>query len=174
MRCSATFFQEMISGVFEKWGLRAVMCKFSQTPVVRFVACVVIPRHNGDMPKNRENEAQQTHNSAGEGWTYLTELAAVHSKALGEGRAIPDVRVQERMAGATVVRISFRDGDVMADHHAPAPILVLGQSGRVAFRVAGEELVVEPGTSIHVDAGVHHELEATGGGDAVVTLVLLA
>ena len=127
---------------------------------------------HGAMSANKDTSTKQPYNSAGEGWTYLTHLDAEHSQPQGEGRAVPEVRIQERLGHASIVRISFRKGDVMADHHAPAPIMVLGQTGEVEFDVGGETLLIKPGTAISVDANVSHELRAVDG-PATVTLVLI-
>ncbi|MDO5032067.1 cupin domain-containing protein [Corynebacterium sp.] len=115
---------------------------------------------------------KQSYNRAGDGWTYLTQLNAPHSSEAGEGRAVPEVRLQEKLAHAGVIRLSFRKGDVMDDHHAPGPILVLGQEGQVDFTIGAETLRLEPGTAISVDEGITHSLRSVGG-PAVVTLVLL-
>lgn len=80
----------------------------------------------------------------------------------------------ERLAahtGVTVVRLSFRSGQVMDDHKAGAPILVQGQSGAVEFSTAEATVTLVPGTAVHVAAGVLHRLEATE--DSVVTLLVL-
>lgn len=122
--------------------------------------------------EQQNNTPKQSHNSAGEGWMYLTELDAANSVPAGEWRAVPEVRVQERLPHAGIVRLSFREGDVMADHHAPAPIIVFGQTGEVEFTVGGETHLIKPGTAISVDANVPHELRSVGG-PAVVTLVLV-
>lgn len=118
-------------------------------------------------------ETKRSYNSAGDGWVYLTQLAAAHPSQPGERRSVPDVQIQEKLPGATVVRLSFRDGDVMADHHAPAPILVLGQRGKLRFSVGGEDLTLEPGTSVYVEAEKVHALYAEHG-DAAITLVILS
>lgn len=127
---------------------------------------------HGAMSTNKDTSTKQPYNSAGEGWAYLTQLDAEHSRAEGEGRAVPEVRIQERLGHASIVRISFRKGDVMADHHAPAPIMVLGQTGEVEFDVGGETLLVKPGTAVSVAANVSHELRAVDG-PATVTLMLI-
>ena len=124
------------------------------------------------MGTNKDTATKQPYNAAGEGWTYLCQLDAEHSQPAGEGRAVPEVRIQERLGHAAVVRIAFRKGDVMADHHAPAPIMVLGQTGEVEFDVGGETLLIKPGTALSVDANVSHELRAVDG-PATVTLVLI-
>ena len=124
------------------------------------------------MGTNKDTATKQPYNAAGEGWTYLCQLDAEHSQPAGEGRAVPEVRIQERLGHAAVVRITFRKGDVMADHHAPAPIMVLGQTGGVEFDVGGEALLIKPGTAVSVGANVSHELRAVDG-PATVTLMLI-
>lgn len=113
-------------------------------------------------------------------WTYFAELdTAKHSGPAG--RAAPEVKLVGQVDGARVIRIAFAAGDTMADHQAPAPILVLGQVGSVEFTVqpengtetteAAETVVIKPGSAIHVPARRTHKLHATT--DATVTLVLL-
>ena len=116
---------------------------------------------------------KQPYNTSGDGWTFLTQLNAPDHTAAGQGRAVPEVRLQEKLDAAKVIRISFRDGDEIADHHAPGPILVLGQSGKVKFTVRGTTKVIEPGSAIQVDAGVTHSLLADDG-EAVVTLIVMS
>lgn len=105
------------------------------------MSSVLVPfvgtRHGG-WRKNPDNEGmstehphpaphpKQAYNSAGDGWTYLTELNDPNSTPEGEGRPVPEVRLQEKLDHATVIRLSFRHGDLMDDHHAPGPILVIG------------------------------------------------
>lgn len=91
--------------------------------------------------------------------------------AENQRRDRPQVKVLGRHEGATVVRLSFEAGDVMPDHKAAWPILVVGQAGRVEFSAEGETQVVEPGCAVHLGAGIIHELVARE--NAAVTLVIL-
>src|SRR5699024_1268407 len=97
------------------------------------------------MGTNKDTATKQHYNAAADGMTYLCQLDAEPRQPAGEGRAVPEVRSQERLGHAAVVGIAFRKGDVMADHHAPAPIMVLGQTGEVEFDVGGETLLIKPG-----------------------------
>lgn len=90
----------------------------------------------------------------------------------GQRRERPELKVLGKHEGATVVRLSFAAGDVMPDHKAAWPILVIGQTGRVEFSAEGETQVVEPGSAVHLGAGIVHELVARE--DATVTLVILS
>ncbi|GAC70129.1 hypothetical protein [Gordonia soli] len=102
------------------------------------------------------------------GWTRLDGLDAVVGDA---GSTRPDVGVRGRTPGATVIRLSFRAGQVMADHHANRPILVIGQRGEIEFTVGDAVTLLLPGTAIGVDPQVGHSLRART--DAVATLVVL-
>lgn len=84
----------------------------------------------------------------------------------------PELKVLGKHEGATVVRLSFVAGDVMPDHKAAWPILVIGQTGRVEFSAEGDTHVVEPGRAVHLGAGIVHELVARE--EATVTLVILS
>ncbi|MFW0783238.1 cupin domain-containing protein [Gordonia sp. CPCC 206044] len=83
----------------------------------------------------------------------------------------PQIEVLARTTGANVVRISFRAGQVMAEHRTARPILVVGQRGDVDFTVEGETTRLAPGVAIHVEPDVTHALAAST--DAVVTLLVL-
>lgn len=83
----------------------------------------------------------------------------------------PDVAMVAKTEGANVVRLSFRPGQVMADHRAPRPILVLGQRGEVVVTIGDDTLTLRPGSAIHIDAQVTHALRADA--EAAVTLLVL-
>ncbi|MDL9936935.1 cupin domain-containing protein [Gordonia sp. ABSL1-1] len=103
--------------------------------------------------------------------TTFTTVSGLDELA-GDGTGTrPNISVLARLTKANVIRLSFRAGQVMADHKAGRPILVIGQRGEIDFAVSGEHITVTPGTSIHVEAEVSHALTAVT--DAVVTLVLL-
>lgn len=89
-----------------------------------------------------------------------------------QSRDRPEVKVLGRHEGATVVRLAFSAGDVMPDHNAAWPILVIGQTGRVEFSAEGETQVLVPGSAVHLGAGIVHELVAHE--DSTVTLVILS
>jgi quercetin dioxygenase-like cupin family protein len=74
-------------------------------------------------------------------------------------------------AGATVIRIGFAAGQILKDHRAPAPILVQTTSGDVSFSTADRTVPLVPGTAVHVDEGVMHNLVANT--DSVVMLTIL-
>nr|WP_221247637.1 cupin domain-containing protein [Gordonia humi] len=98
----------------------------------------------------------------------MTGLSAPNDDDTGER---PKVTRIHRSDSETVVRIAFRAGQVMAEHLAAHPILVLGQSGAIEFTVDGQTVRLEPGTAIRVNARTHHSLRATT--DGTVTLVIV-
>ncbi|MFT4200571.1 cupin domain-containing protein [Gordonia sp. (in: high G+C Gram-positive bacteria)] len=83
----------------------------------------------------------------------------------------PDIKALAHLNGATVVRLSFRAGQSMAEHTARWPILVISQAGRVEFTVGGQTTVLTPGSAIHVEADVTHALAATE--DSALSLIVL-
>lgn len=83
----------------------------------------------------------------------------------------PELTVLSRETGANIVRLAFRNGQVMADHSAARPIVVIGQRGDVDFTIEGQTIRLRPGRAIHVEVGVSHALTART--DAVVTLLVL-
>ncbi|HIW90167.1 MAG TPA: hypothetical protein H9870_00645 [Candidatus Corynebacterium avicola] len=115
-------------------------------------------------------------------WTYIDGLADAHpgiEKTDYEiprtdiTKAKPEVDLRGVTDGARVIRLAFRDGDVMPDHHAAAPILIIGQSGAVEITVGGAEepVTLTPGTALHIAAKVAHSLTALE--PATVTLLVL-
>ena len=106
--------------------------------------------------------------SSPEPYTYLTELNAPNEADTGQKPAIKRINKSD---SETVVRMAFRAGQVMAEHMAAHPILVLGQDGAIYFTVAGTTVRLEPGTAIRVDARTPHSLRAET--DGTVTLVIV-
>ena len=64
-------------------------------------------------------------------------------------------------AGVKIRSLAFDTGVVMKEHRSPFPILVQVLSGRILFRVDGEEHDLRTGGAIHVNGDIPHELEAT-------------
>ncbi|HET8779153.1 MAG TPA: cupin domain-containing protein [Agromyces sp.] len=73
--------------------------------------------------------------------------------------------------GASVVRLSLADGEVLKEHIAMAPLLLQMLAGRAAITVADERVELGAGGLLHIDAQVPHAVEALE--DAQVMLVLL-
>ncbi|KAB1503197.1 hypothetical protein F7230_06585 [Corynebacterium sp. 320] len=119
-------------------------------------------------------------------FTYITDLRGEHSHSEGEGRAVPTVKKVADLDGARIIRLTFRAGDVMADHQAPAPIVVLGQEGSIEFTVGASSteapnssqqdpdsshtVTLSQGSAIHVAAGQVHSLRAQEPAQATLIL----
>lgn len=101
-------------------------------------------------------------------YTYLTGLNAPNDRDTGTKPAIKRINKSDT---ETIVRLSFKAGQVMAEHMAVHPIVVLGQSGHIDFTVEGTTVRLEPGTAIRVDARVPHSLTAQS--DGTVTLIVV-
>lgn len=101
-------------------------------------------------------------------YSFITDLDAPNVD--GEGTK-PQVKRVHRSDTETVVRLSFRAGQVMPEHMAAHPIVVLGQSGDIDFTVGGETFRLTPGTAIRVDSRIKHTLTAASNG--TVTLVMI-
>ncbi|MCF8588583.1 cupin domain-containing protein [Gordonia liuliyuniae] len=101
-------------------------------------------------------------------FTYLTGLADPNRDGESDRPAIKRIN---RSESETIVRLAFRAGQVMAEHLAAHPIVVLGQTGAIDFTVDGQTLRLEPGTAIRVDARTLHSLRAVS--DGTVTLVIV-
>lgn len=106
-----------------------------------------------------------THDDAG-----LTVIDGLGDGNCQEGDA-PRIDKLAAVSGATVVRISFAQGQSMKDHRSATPILVQGTVGEVEFTVADTTVSLVPGTAVHVEAGVSHRLHAQQ--DSVLTLIIL-
>lgn len=126
-----------------------------------------------------------------DGWTYIDGLADAHPGTVKSNydiprtdyrQAKPAVERLSRVDGTIVVRLAFRDGDVMNDHSAAAPILILGQVGEIEVAVhrdgqdgtpdGSDRLTVSPGSALHIEADRTHSLTAVG--PATATLIVLA
>lgn len=125
---------------------------------------------------------------SGDGWTLVNGLLDAHPGTVPlagdrphqrRERAIPAVKKLGELDGVTVVRLAFRADDVMADHSAVWPILIMGQSGRVEVTVAGPDntgkdattVELTPGAALNVTARRVHSLTATEA--STVTLLVL-
>ncbi|GAA2913405.1 quercetin dioxygenase-like cupin family protein [Microbacterium keratanolyticum] len=75
-----------------------------------------------------------------------------------EGRVRPH-RVFDG-TGVKIRMLSFDTSATLAEHRSPFPILVQVMSGRLLFRVGGDEHELLPGGIIHVPANMPHELQA--------------
>ncbi|MGJ0185061.1 XRE family transcriptional regulator [Corynebacterium glyciniphilum] len=120
------------------------------------------------------------------GWTYIDGLADAHPGTVKDdydiprtdyAQAKPAVERLTRVDGTIVTRLAFRDGDMMADHSAAAPILILGQVGTIEVSIhrdsdGGTDLVaLSPGSAVHIDAGRVHSVSAEE--PATATLIVL-
>ena len=100
-------------------------------------------------------------------FTVLTGLDEV----VDSGTDKPKIDVVARLAGANVVHLSLRAGQIIDDHRSTMEILVIGQHGLIEFSVAGERVQLSPGTAVRVAADVTHKLVAVE--DSAATLLVL-
>ena len=97
----------------------------------------------------------------GHGWTLIDGLADPDVRAADAEPGRPRISVAaNRVDRATVVRLAFRAGDVMDDHQAAAPILIVGMSGELLVTVGDDAVRLTPGRMVHVAERVRHRLEA--------------
>lgn len=73
--------------------------------------------------------------------------------------------------GANLVVLQFAQGQIWKEHHSVHPIVVQVLSGRVYFRVRGQELTLVPGTPVHLTAQLLHEVEALEDSTVLVTML---
>ncbi|MFE3545751.1 cupin domain-containing protein [Nocardia sp. NPDC059177] len=87
---------------------------------------------------------------------------------------LPNIQRLLAGPGITLVRLSFRQGQILDEHRAPGPILISCVAGIIDLDVtsgaATESHRLAPGTTIYLAAGDPHRLEARE--DAVVHLTL--
>lgn len=95
-------------------------------------------------------------------------------QALLDAAPVSDDRFQIKRIyqglGATIIRLTFRAGQVMREHSTNAPLIVQVLDGEVVFRVAGDELTMPAGAVLQVDPYIRHELEATVDTNILLTL----
>jgi quercetin dioxygenase-like cupin family protein len=100
-------------------------------------------------------------------FTVITGLDEV----IDSGTDRPKIDLVAKVAGANVVHLSLRSGQVMNDHRSATPIVVIGQRGLIEFTVNGERVELSPGTAVTVAAGVLHKLVAVE--DSAATLLIV-
>jgi quercetin dioxygenase-like cupin family protein len=71
-------------------------------------------------------------------------------------------------AGVRGVVFAFSAGQELAEHRAPAPILLQAIEGELRVAAEDREVVLRPGGVLHLDAGVPHSVVA----DAAAKLLL--
>jgi quercetin dioxygenase-like cupin family protein len=139
----------------------------------------VNPRKHSEHPENGEHREHREHREYRErrvmsDWTYIDGLADAHPGLVKTDydiprtdyrHAKPELEMLAVTDGARVVRLAFRDGDVMADHTAPAPVLILGQTGSVDVTITGSN---DAGESVGVENSDSGEARANDekGGNA--------
>lgn len=82
----------------------------------------------------------------------------------------PSVEVLLESDFSKEIRITFKAGQLMAEHKAPRPIVVQTINGSIAFEVNHQTLQLNHGDMISLDANVPHSLKANT--DSIVRLSL--
>lgn len=102
------------------------------------------------------------------------DLVAADENALLSAASASGDRVQLKRifqgTGATIVRIAFAAGQEMREHSTSSPILVQVLSGTIRFRVAGDEITMPPGATVHVEPSVPHSLSAKAEAHVLLTI----
>ena len=82
----------------------------------------------------------------------------------------PHVEVLLESDFSKEIRISFKAGQVMAEHKAPRPIVVQTISGSIAFEVNQQTHQLNQGEMISLEANIPHSLKAKT--DSIIRLSL--
>lgn len=74
-------------------------------------------------------------------------------------------------AGVRAVVFAFSAGQELAEHRAPAPILLQALEGELRIAAEGRELVLRPGGILQLDAGVTHSVAADVDGKLLLCIL---
>ncbi len=80
-------------------------------------------------------------------------------------------KVIHRDDDMNVTMFGFDRGERLTEHTASRPAIVEVVSGRLSFVVDGEEVILTPGTWLHMPAGASHSLKALEPTLLLLTLV---
>ncbi|MGO1434469.1 MAG: cupin domain-containing protein [Canibacter sp.] len=102
------------------------------------------------------------------------ELVSNDQQALIDAVPVSNDRFQIKRVfqtdGFRLIRLAFAPGQIMREHSTPTPLIVQTLTGRLMFRIAGEELTLEPGAVLYVEPNEKHELEAITDTHVLLTL----
>jgi quercetin dioxygenase-like cupin family protein len=90
------------------------------------------------------------------GHTTISDVA--DSVAIQAGAVVSKVVYRNDTMDVTV--FGFDAGEGLSEHTAARPAIVQVLSGRLRFTVDGEDVLIVPGTWLHMDTGAPHALVA--------------
>jgi quercetin dioxygenase-like cupin family protein len=99
--------------------------------------------------------------------TLITDLAS--EVAIQAGSVVS--KVVHRGDGLEVTVFAFDTGEQLTEHTAARSAVIQVVSGRLGFTVDGEQLELDHGAWLHMDAGAPHALVATEPTVMLLTLL---
>ena len=73
--------------------------------------------------------------------------------------------------GVRAVVFAFAAGQELAEHRAPAPILLQALEGELRVAAQGREVVLRPGGILHLESGVPHSVAAEVDGKLLLCIL---
>lgn len=95
---------------------------------------------------------------------HLAELVAYDPDRRASGLAFT-------AEGVRAVVFAFAAGQELAEHRAPAPILLQALEGELRIAAEGREVVLRPGGILHLESGVPHSVAAEVDGKLLLCVL---
>lgn len=94
----------------------------------------------------------------------LTDVVAYDAQRRASGLAFS-------AEGVRAVVFAISAGQELAEHRAPAPILLQAVEGELRISAEGRDVVLKPGGILHLDSGVPHSVSADVDGKLLLCIL---